>query len=220
MLISRIKPLNLIRYLSFAVANLLIIGCSSFPGTSQKTLPTATLHSAQTSSANNYNYLIGPGDQLNIFVWRNPEVSGSFSVRPDGKITTSLVEDIDASGLTPAQLARKIEQQLGVFLKDPVVTVTVNRFVGPYSEQVRVIGEAAQPRAINYAKFMTLLDVMIAVGGLTEYADGNDAVLIRIVDGSQKEYPLAISDLIQSGDIKANVDILPGDVIVIPESWF
>ncbi len=192
-----------------------LASCSSSP-----TLPTATLHPAKTDSAANYNYLIGPGDTLNIFVWRNPEVSGSFIVRPDGKITTSLVEDIPASGITPTQLARSIEERLATYLREPIVTVTVNGFVGPYHEQIRIIGEAAQPKAVSYRQNMTLLDVMIAVGGLTEYADGNDAILVRIENGQQKQYQLLIEDLVKYGDIKGNVDVLPGDIIVIPEAWF
>lgn len=193
----------------------IIYGCNS-----THTLPTATIYPAKTDTAAAYNYLIGPGDQLNIFVWRNPEVSGSFIVRPDGKITTSLVEDISASGQTPTQLARLIEKRLSTYLREPIVTVTINNFVGPFSEQIRVIGEATQPRAVNYGQNMTLLDVMIAVGGLTDFADGNDAVLVRIENGRQKQYQLNIEDLIKSGDIKANVDVLPGDIIVIPEAWF
>ena len=151
-------------------------------------LPTATLHPSNTADINSYKYLIGSGDVLNIFVWRNPEVSGSFVVRPDGMITTSLVEDIKVAGKTPTELARSIEEILGTYLREPIVTVTVNSFVGPFSEQIRVIGEAAQPRAINYTQHMTLLDVMIQVGGLTEFADGNDAILVRIEDGQQKKY--------------------------------
>ena len=183
-------------------------------------LPTATLHPSNTANINSYKYLIGSGDVLNIFVWRNPEVSGSFVVRPDGMITTSLVEDIKVSGKTPTELARSIEEILGTYLKEPIVTVTVNSFVGPFSEQIRVIGEASQPRAINYTQHMTLLDVMIQVGGLTEFADGNDAVLVRIEDGQQKQYEIMIDELLKDGEISANIDMLPGDIIIIPEAWF
>ena len=190
-------------------------GCSS-----HSTLPSATLHPSNTININSYKYLIGSGDVLNIFVWRNPEVSGSFVVRPDGMITTSLVEDIEVSGKTPTELARSIEEILATYLRDPIVTVTVANFVGPFSEQIRVIGEAAQPRAINYTQHMTLLDVMIQVGGLTEFADGNDAVLIRIEDGKQKQYQVMIDQLLKDGEISANVDMLPGDIIIIPEAWF
>ena len=190
-------------------------GCSS-----HSTLPSATLHPSNTININSYKYLIGSGDVLNIFVWRNPEVSGSFVVRPDGMITTSLVEDIEVSGKTPTELARSIEEILATYLRDPIVTVTVANFVGPFSEQIRVIGEAAQPRAINYTQHMTLLDVMIQVGGLTEFADGNDAVLIRIEDGKQKQYQVMIDQLLKDGEISANIDMLPGDIIIIPEAWF
>ena len=192
----------------------IISACSTNP------LPTATLHPSNTADINSYKYLIGPGDVLNIFVWRNPEVSGSFIVRPDGMITTSLVEDIKVSGKTPTELARSVEEILGTYLKDPMVTVTVNSFVGPFSEQIRVIGEASQPRAINYTQHMTLLDVMIQVGGLTEFADGDGAVLVRIEDGQQQQYGIMIDTLLKDGEISANVDMLPGDIIIIPEAWF
>jgi polysaccharide export outer membrane protein len=192
----------------------IISACSS------NNLPTATLHPSNTADINTYKYLIGAGDVLNIFVWRNPEVSGSFRVRPDGMITTSLVEDIQVSGKTPTELARSIEEILGTYLRDPIVTVTVNSFVGPFSEQIRVIGEASQPRSINYIQNMTLLDVMIQVGGLTEFADGDSAVLVRIENGQQKQYDILIDELLKDGEISANVDMLPGDIIIIPEAWF
>ena len=187
---------------------------------SSPTLPTATLHSSNTTNIDSYKYLIGAGDVLNIFVWRNPEVSGSFIVRPDGMITTSLVEDIKVSGKTPTELARSIEKILSTYLRDPIVTVTINSFVGPFSEQIRVIGEAAQPQAVNYTQNMTLLDVMIQVGGLTEFANGNAAILVRIEDGQQKQYEIMIDELLKDGEISANVDMLPGDIIIIPEAWF
>jgi len=205
------KPLKV--FLALLLAQI-ISACSTI------TLPTATLHPSNTSDINSYKYLIGAGDVLNIFVWRNPEVSGSFVVRPDGMITTSLVEDIKVTGKTPTELARSIEEILGTYLREPIVTVTVNSFVGPFSEQIRVIGEAAEPRAINYTQHMTLLDVMIQVGGLTEFADGNSAVLVRIEDGQQKQYQIMIDQLLKDGEISANVDMLPGDIIIIPEAWF
>ena len=192
----------------------LISACST------NSLPTATLHPSNTDDINSYKYLIGAGDVLNIFVWRNPEVSGAFVVRPDGMITTSLVEDIPVAGKTPTELAREIEKILATYLRDPIVTVTVNNFIGPFSEQIRVIGEAAQPQAINYTQHMTLLDVMIQVGGLTEFADGDNAILIRIENGKQAQYDILIDDLLKDGDISANVDMLPGDIIIIPEAWF
>lgn len=183
-------------------------------------IPSATLHPSQTTNPTEYKYLIGPGDTLSIFVWRNPEVSGQFNVRPDGMITTSLVEDIVAAGKTPTALARDIEQKLSVYLRDPVVSVIVEGFNGPFSEQIRVIGEAASPQAVNYSQNMTILDVMIRVGGLTEFADGNAAVLVRIENGQQIQYQLSLDDLIRDGDIAANADVLPGDIVVIPEAWF
>ncbi|MDX2367615.1 MAG: polysaccharide export protein [Colwellia sp.] len=195
----------------------IIFACST---NNNNHLPTATLHPSNTADINTYKYLIGSGDVLNIFVWRNPEVSGSFVVRPDGMITTSLVEDIKVTGKTPTELARSIEEILGTYLRDPIVTVTVNSFVGPFSEQIRVIGEASQPRAINYTQHMTLLDVMIQVGGLTDFANGNGAILVRIEDGQQKQYDIMIDALLKDGKISANIDMLPGDIIIIPEAWF
>lgn len=197
------------------VTTQIISGCSSSPS-----LPPATIHSSTTTDVASYKYLIGAGDVVNIFVWRNPEVSGTFTVRPDGMITTSLVEDIEVSGKTPTELARTIEGILSTYIKEPVVTVTVNQFNGPFSEQIRVIGEAASPRAINYTQHMTLLDVMIEVNGLTEFANGNNAILVRVESGEQKQYKILIEDLIKNGKISANVDMLPGDIIVIPETWF
>lgn len=193
----------------------LITGCNS-----SSPLPEATTRPSLTTDVNDYQYLIGPGDSLTIFVWRNPEVSGQFIVRPDGKVTTSLVEDIDVAGRTPTMLAREIEEQLSVYINNPRVTVSVNSFSGPLSEQVRVIGEATNPSAVNYTEHMTLLDLMIAVGGLTEFADGNSAKLVRVENNNKTTYSLNIDDLIRDGDISKNIDILPGDVIIIPEAWF
>lgn len=206
-----------ISLLAALVIGALLAGCSP---SNLQTLPSATTHPSLTRNINDYSYLIGPGDSLNIFVWGNPEISGTFTVRPDGKLSTSLVDDIDASGRTPTELARSIESRLAAYVRDPIVTVIVEDFVGPYSEQVRVIGEASRPKAINYRENMTLLDVMVAVGGLTEYADGNDARLIRVINGQQRQFGLRMGDLIRDGDIQANIDILPGDIIIIPEAWF
>lgn len=192
-----------------------VAGCSN-----TTTLPQATTRPSLTTNIDNYNYLIGPGDNLTIFVWQHPDVSGSFVVRPDGKITTSLVEDIPVTGKTPTALARDIEKELAQYIRDPIVTVSVGGFQSPFSEQVRVIGEATSPRAISYSEDMTLLDLMINVGGLTEFADGDGAKLIRVVNGQQKEYNVRLNTLIKDGDITANVDILPGDILIIPEAWF
>jgi polysaccharide export outer membrane protein len=167
-----------------------------------------------------HDYLVGPGDSVSIMVWRNPEVSMAVPVRPDGKITTPLVEDLPASGKSASQLARDIEKALAKYIQDPIVTVIVTNFVGPYSEQIRVIGEAAKPQALPYRENMTVMDVMIAVGGITDFADGNRASVIRSVDGSQKQFGVRLEDLLRDGDISANVVMRPGDVVVIPESYF
>jgi polysaccharide export outer membrane protein len=164
--------------------------------------------------------LIGPGDQLSIFVWGNQELSTQVVVRPDGLISTPLVEDMQASGKTPTQLARSLESELSTFVKNPKVTVSVTHFVGQYTEQVRVVGQAAQPQAIPYREGMTLLDVIIAVGGLTEYAAGNKASIVRKVNGVTEQYRVKLDNLIRDGDISANVKMLPGDVLIIPEAWF
>jgi polysaccharide biosynthesis/export protein len=165
-------------------------------------------------------YLIGPGDAVNIIVWRNPEVSMSVPVRPDGKITTPLVEDLPAAGKTSTELARDIEKALAKYIQQPVVTVVVTNFIGNYSEQVRVIGQATKPQALPYRRDMSLMDVMIAVGGTTEFAAGNRASLIRNVGGKQQRFNVRLDDLIKDGDISANVPMRPGDVLVIPESFF
>lgn len=166
------------------------------------------------------DYLIGPGDSVNIIVWRNPEVSMSVAVRPDGKITTPLVEDLPASGKTSTELARDIEKALSKFIQQPVVTVIVSGFVGPYTEQIRVIGEAAKPQALPYRQGMSLMDVMIAVGGVTDFAAGNKASIIRMRNGSQQKLLVRLDDLLKDGDISANTAMRPGDVLVIPESFF
>ncbi|MGH8615786.1 MAG: XrtA/PEP-CTERM system exopolysaccharide export protein [Gammaproteobacteria bacterium] len=175
----------------------------------------------QTISKSAYEYIVGPGDQLSIFVWQNPDISKDrVPVRPDGKVSMPLVEDLEASGKTPNQLAREIEKVLAEYIKDPLVTVTVVGFVGEASEQVRVVGEAAKPLALPYRTDMTLLDVMIAVGGLTEFAAGNRATLIRSLRSGQQRIKVRLEDLLKDGDISANLKIMPGDVLLIPESWF
>jgi len=165
-------------------------------------------------------YIIGPLDSLNIFVWRNPEVSETVPVRPDGRISVPLIEDLPAAGKTPTQLARDIEGQLKKYIQDPIVTVIVTQFNGPFSRQVRVIGEASHPSAIPYRDNMTLLDVMIAVGGVTQFAAGNRATIVRAVDNKQAEYRVRVDDLVKYGDVSANVQMLPGDVLIIPQAWF
>lgn len=165
-------------------------------------------------------YLIGPGDSVNIQVWRNPELSMTVAVRPDGKITTPLVEDLPASGRTPTQLAREIEKALSKYVQSPVVTVIVAGGVGPYSEQIRVVGEAARPQALPYRENMSLLDVMIVVGGITDFAAGNRASILRTVGGKKEQIGVRLRDLLRSGDLTANVAMRPGDVLIIPQSYF
>ena len=166
-----------------------------------------------------YTYVIGAGDNVNIIVWRNPELSMSVPVRPDGKLAAPLVEDVVAQGKTAVQLARDVEQVLSKYVRDPVVTVLVTGFVGPYSEQIRVVGEAAKPQFLPYKSKMSLLDVMIAVGGLTDFAAGNNATILRTADGN-KQYSVRLQDLIKRGDVSANVEMRPGDILIIPQSLF
>jgi len=166
-----------------------------------------------------YSYKIGPLDSINIVVWRNPELSATVPVRPDGKISTALVTDMQAAGLTPEELATALQNAMGKYIREPVVSVIVTTFQGAASEQIRIIGEASKPQAIPYRQGMTLLDVMIQVGGLTDFADGNAAVLVRGKDGG-KQYGLRLKDLLKRGDISANVDVRPGDVLVVPQGWF
>jgi polysaccharide export outer membrane protein len=173
-----------------------------------------------SAQADENNYLIGPGDTLHILLRRNPDLSTSVPVRPDGRISIPLVEDIDSAGKTPTQLARDIEAKLKKFVTDPVVTVIVSNFVGPFSQQVRVVGEASEPKAIPYRQNMTALDAMIATGGLTPYAAGDRATLVRKVNGRQQSYNLRLGDLLKDGDMSANVPLQPGDVIIIPQSYF
>lgn len=175
---------------------------------------------APTNAAtDDYSYKIGPGDNVNIVVWRNPELSMNVPVRPDGKISSPLIDDLPAMGKDPSALARDIEKELGKFIRDPVVTVIVSGFVGPYSEQIRVIGQAAKPQTLPYKQKMTILDVMIAVGGITDFADGNSATILRTSENNA-QYRVRLKDLVKKGDVSANVEMKPGDVLIIPQSWF
>jgi polysaccharide biosynthesis/export protein len=168
------------------------------------------------------DYIIGSGDALSIFVYRNPDLSeAGVAVRPDGRISTPLIEDIVAAGKTPTQLAREIEARLTKYIREPNVTVIVRNFIGPPDRQVRVIGEAIDPIAIPYRDHMTLLDVMIATKGLTKYAAGNRAIIVRIDgDGKQQTIKVRLSDLIKDGEISQNIEMSPGDTLIVPQSWF
>lgn len=172
-----------------------------------------------SAATSDYSYKIGPGDTLNIVVWRNPELSMSVPVRPDGKISAPLIDDLGAMGKDSTTLARDIEKELGKFIRDPVVTVIVTNFVGPYSEQIRVVGAAAKPQILAYKQKMTILDVMIAVGGITDFADGNRASILRTSENNT-QYQVRLKDLVKNGDVSANVEMKPGDVVIIPQSWF
>ncbi len=172
-----------------------------------------------TAASPDYRYLIGSLDTVNVIVWGNPDLSATVPVRPDGRISTPLVEDVQALGRNPVELARDLEKALGKYIRDPQVTVIVTSFAGPFGEQIRVVGEAAKPQAIPYRQNMTVLDVMIVVGGLTDFADGNSAVLVRGAEKG-KQYSVRLADLVRRGDISANVDVQPGDVLIIPQGWF
>lgn len=162
-------------------------------------------------------YTIGPGDQVKIYVRNNPDITMSVPVRPDGKISIPLVQNMVAAGKTPAQLADDLEEALSQYIRSPLVTVVVTSFQGVYSDQIRVVGQATTPQAIPYRDGMTLLDVMIQVGGLTRFAAGNRAKLVRTVNGEKKTYGINIQSLL-SGDISENIPMLPGDIIIVPRS--
>jgi polysaccharide export outer membrane protein len=198
------------RLLAALGAATLLVSCASTPA-----FPPAPV----AAGSPDYTYIIGAGDSVNIVVWRNPELSMSVPVRPDGKIAAPLVDELIAQGKTPIQLARDIETVLGRYVRDPIVTVLVSGFVGPYSEQIRVIGEAANPQFLPYKLNMTLLDLMIVVGGITDFADGNAATILRTSEGN-KQYSVRLNDLIKRGDVSANVEVKPGDILIIPESFF
>ena len=190
------------------IALLGLTGCAYPPASKEFASPVAS------------EYLIGPGDNINVMVWRNPELSMVVPVRPDGKFTTPLVEDLQASGKTSTQLAREIEKRMEKYIQSPVVTVIVTGFVGPYSQQIRVIGEASKPQALPYRENMTLLDVMIAVGGITDFAAGNRASILRTVGGKQEQFGVRLHQLLKRGDISVNVPMRAGDVLIIPQSFF
>lgn len=206
------RPVRRVSVWIVACLAALIAGCSTPKFGS---LPEATYELRSTSK-----YKIGPGDAVEIFVWRYPEVSTTVPVRPDGFISAPLLEDIPASGKTPTELARDLEEALSVYLRDPLVTVIVQGFQGVFPEQIRVLGEATNPKSLRYIDGMTLLDLMIQVGGTTQFAAGNRAVLMRFEEGEKKKYTVRLDDLIKNADLSANVDMKPGDILIIPESWF
>ncbi|MGV6806338.1 MAG: XrtA/PEP-CTERM system exopolysaccharide export protein [bacterium] len=212
-----IKLAKLFSTKSFSIKFFIFLGLASLAACSNLSEVPVSQRGLESDST----YIVGPGDTMEIFVWGNQELTvGSVTVRPDGRITTRLVEDIEASGKTPSQLARDIEAAYAEYVKQPVVSVIVSGFNGVPSQQVRVVGEAAEPKKIPFSKHMTLLDVMIDVGGLTEFAAGNKAVLIRTSESGSGSYGLRLEDLLEDGDISANLTMQPGDIVMIPESWF
>lgn len=212
-----LKSVSLSRCVGSAVALLLITGC----GGAGQELPPASF--ATTEEGPSEEYVIGPLDQITIHVWRNPELSAEdIQVRPDGRITIPLVRDMPAVGKTATKLQDDIRDQLAQYIEQPIVSVIVNEFSGTFNQQIRIVGSTEQPASLPYRANMTVLDAMIAVGGLSEFAAGNRAKLIRLdrESGEQNEYRLRLKDLLKKGDSKANVTLKPGDVIIIPESTF
>lgn len=203
---------GLVRLLLIAVSAMLLTACQTGPSLPEAP---AVLHGQAVP-----DYVIGPGDRLNVRVWRHGDLSATVPVRPDGRITTPLIENMMAAGKTPVELARDLELALAEFIREPTVTVLVESVAMTFARQVRVIGQAANPQAIEYRDGMTVLDVMIAVGGLTNFAAGNRATILRTVDGEITQYSVRLHDLINRGDTSANVQVLPGDVLVIPETRF
>lgn len=209
---------------AFAVLALSAVACAS--GGGPPIVPATAARSPDNMKAGDTppidQYVIGSGDTLSVFVYRNPDLSESgVAVRPDGRISVPLIEDITAAGKTPTRLARDIEERLKKYVQDPNVTVIVRSFVGPFDRQIKVIGEATEPAAIPYRDHMTLLDVMIATKGLTKYAAGNRAEVVRRdLDGKPMAIRVRLSDLIKDGDISQNIEMQPGDTLIIPQTWF
>ncbi len=193
------------------MVSVLLGGCASVAGD----YPAAP----RNVDVQDHRYRIGPLDTVNVVVWRNTDLSATVTVRPDGRISTPLVEDVMAADRSPADLARDIEKALAKYIREPVVTVVVSGFQGTYAEQIRIVGEATRPQAVPYRQNMTILDVMIQAGGLTDFADGNGAVLVRSAENG-KQFRLRLKDLLKRGDISANVAVRPGDIVIVPQSWF
>ena len=212
-----LQLLSVPRLAVIAMAPLALAAC----GGAGTELPPASYAGAPIAPSEEYT--IGPLDEITIHVWRNPELSADkVRVRPDGRLTIPLVQDIPAVGKTATQLQEYIAGELSKYIEQPIVSVIVNTPEGNFTQQVRVIGATAQPASLPFRANMTVLDAMIAVGGLSEFAAGNSAKLIRQnrETGKQEEYRLRLSDLIRRGDASANVMLMPGDTIIIPESRF
>ncbi len=210
--------------LTATIALLVTVGCTGGTLQPDEAKPVqatgATDGTTAATEDTGYQYIIGPGDTLDIFVWGYEDLSVEVPVRPDGKITTRLIEDMQASGKTPTELARDIEQKYVTYVKNPTVTITVDQFVGDPSQQIKVVGGGSEPKTVPYRNNMTVLDVMIEVGGLSKFSNGNKARLVRNVNGQQRSYRVRLHSLLKGGDIRANRPVQPGDIIIIPESWF
>jgi polysaccharide biosynthesis/export protein len=212
-----LKPLQFNRHvfgLVAAAAIPVLASCST-----DETAEPVTIDS-RLESTPGPDYVIGPGDSLQVFVWRNPELSTTVPVRPDGRISVPLVEDMPVLGKTPTQVARDLENVLKQYVQEPIVNVIVTQFVGPFAQQVRVVGEAAKPQAVPYRAHMSVLDVMISAGGLTRFAAGNRAVIVRRAGNKEESLSVRLDDLLKDGDVSANVKMLPGDILIIPQSYF
>lgn len=201
-----------VRGVALLAAAAVLAGCAS--------TETTTMPLPKPTAAEQSEYRIGPGDTLQVFVWNQPELTVEVPVRPDGMISTPLIAGVPAAGKTAPELAKDLEKALSEYVRNPTVSVMVISFVGTYSDQIRIVGQAAKPQALSYRANMTLLDVMIAVGGLAPFAAGNRAVVVRQDGDRQLRIPVRIQDLIDDGDIGANLPMRPGDVLIIPESRF
>jgi polysaccharide export outer membrane protein len=198
---------------------ILIIIITCFSSCTTRILPQSELKSPMNKDGV-YVYRVGTGDIVSVFVWGHAEISGDYAVRPDGRISMALTEAIVAAGKTTEEIESQLTSSLAEFVKTPKVSVMIKQAVGNMTEQVKIIGEAASPMAMPYTHGMTLIDLIIRSGGLSPYANGNNATLIRVVDGEAVEYKIRLNDLMDDADLSANVDLLPGDIIRIPEAWF
>lgn len=210
---ERSRELTRLRILFVATLMTMVAAC----GGNTRTITDEDVGETETSDN---SYVIGPGDSLQVFVWGHEDLSTSVVVRPDGSISTPLVEDLPASGRTPTELAREVEKVLQNYVRSPTVTIIVQQFVGEYSRQIRVVGQATEPQALNFRNGMTLLDVMIAVGGLGEFASGNKAKIVRRDGNQETTIRVRLGDLLNKGDMRENIRMVPGDVLIIPESFF
>jgi polysaccharide export outer membrane protein len=212
------RPSRVLALAGWLAISTLIISCASSPPVAQTTTPTAASGAAAPKPADN-DYIIGPGDTLQVFVWRNPELSTSVPVRPDGKISTPLVEDMVAVGKTPPQLARDMEKVLSEYVRSPKVNIIVSTAASAYS-RVQVVGQVVHPQSIPYREGMTVLDAVLQVGGLGQFASGNRARVVRMVNGKETVIHVKLDNLVNGGDVKENIQLKPGDVLVVPQSIF